>query len=79
MHLENSVNRNKVAHTHEVVYSLVHWLDDEVFEQCPTWEDCLGSEFFFRPQLEVFFGPEGNQHEKVEGAGGPWRVGSYSA
>lgn len=37
--MENSINRNKVSHLHEVVHQLVHWWDDEIFEQYPTWEE----------------------------------------
>lgn len=71
MQMENSVTRNKVAHTHELVYSLVHWLDDEVFEQCQTWQDCLRSGIFTRPEIEKFFGKtkEGEHGNLIGGPG----------
>ena len=38
------------------MHQLVHWWDDEVFEQCPTWEACIRTGKIPRPDLERYFG-----------------------
>ncbi|HYQ92457.1 MAG TPA: hypothetical protein VES89_10390 [Candidatus Competibacteraceae bacterium] len=35
----------------------MHWFDDDVFEQCPTWDDCERAGKIPRPSLEQYFGP----------------------
>lgn len=35
--MENSIGRNKIMHTHEIIHQLMHWWDDVVFEKYPTW------------------------------------------
>jgi len=40
---ENAIGRNKVAHINEVVYQTMHWWDDGVFEEFPTWYDCINN------------------------------------
>lgn len=60
--MENSIGRNKIMHTHEIVHQLMHWWDDVVFEKYTTWFDCLESEDravkFNRSDLEAYFGPQ---------------------
>jgi len=60
--MENSIGRNKIMHTHEIVYQLMHWWDDVVFEKYPTWFECIESEDqavkFNRLDLEAYFGKQ---------------------
>jgi len=60
--MENSIGRNKIMHTHEIVHQLMHWWDDVVFEKYPTWWECIESDDravnFNRPELESYFGAQ---------------------
>lgn len=66
--MENSIGRNKIMHTHEIVYQLMHWWDDVVFEQYPTWGKLLKANEnnelqdqavkFNRWDLETYFGDQ---------------------
>ena len=53
MKLDNSVNRNKVKVGNELIDQSMHWFDDEVFEQYPTWEECEQAGIFSRLDLVV--------------------------
>ena len=60
---ENSIGRNKVAHSNEVVYQTMHWWDDEVFEEFPTWYDCINNVdqaqyLLSLDELEHYFGKQ---------------------
>lgn len=35
--MENSIGRNKIMHTHEIIHQLMHWWDDVVFDLFPTY------------------------------------------
>lgn len=39
--MENSIGRNKIMHTHEIVTQLAAWWDDKVFNEYPTWEEAV--------------------------------------
>lgn len=66
--MENSIGRNKIMHTHEIVHQLMHWWDDSVFERYPTWWECIESDdqavIFTSLDLESYFG---NQNENGPG------------
>lgn len=62
MRLENSVRRNMNKTNNELVYQCMHWFDDRVFADYPTWEDVNRSGIFTIADLEEFFG---------DGASGP--------
>lgn len=64
---ENSIHRNKIAHTHEMVSVRRDWWDNKVFEAYPTWEDAVADECNFfnnrtgnltNPILTRYFGEE---------------------
>lgn len=60
---ENAIGRNKVAHSNEVVYQTMHWWDDGVFEEFPTWYDCINNVeqaqyLLSLSELEHYFGKQ---------------------
>ena len=66
--MENSIGRNKIMHTHEIIHQLMHWWDDVVFEKYPTWWKLLKANKnneiqdqavnFNRLDLEAYFGQQ---------------------
>jgi hypothetical protein len=56
MKLENSVNRNKIKVANELIDQSMHWLDDVVFEQYPTWEACEQAQKNLGLDLQEYFG-----------------------
>ena len=66
--MENSIGRNKIMHTHEIIHQLMHWWDDVVFEKYPAWGKLLKANQnndlqdravkINRPELESYFGKQ---------------------
>jgi len=82
MRLENSVRRNMNKTNNELVYQCMHWFDDKVFEQYPTWDDVKRSGIFTTPDLEEFFGDEssgpGNYTSCVESGIGRKNIAKFT-
>jgi len=56
MRLENSVRRNMNKTNNELVYQCMHWFDDKVFADYPTWDAAEQGAIFSTLDLEDFFG-----------------------
>lgn len=79
--MENSIGRNKIMHTHEIVHQLMHWWDDGVFDLFPTYGKariaCKNSilpkdapkirrNFMELVEFERYFSNEGRYEESVK-------------
>lgn len=79
--MENSIGRNKIMHTHEIVHQLMHWWDDGVFDLFPTYGKARiacknsilpkdagknASNFMELVEFERYFSNEGRYNESVQ-------------
>lgn len=83
MRLENSVRRNMNKTNNELVYQCMHWFDDKVFSDYPTWDDVNQSAIFGTLDLEEFFGKldengKGNYAKCVESGIGRKNIAKFT-
>ncbi len=79
--MENSIGRNKIMHTHEIIHQLMHWWDDVVFDLFPTYGKAriacknnilpkdavkINRNFMELVEFEGYFSNEGRYEESVK-------------